>query len=217
MTLALFDLDNTLIGGDSDHLWGQFLCELGVVEAAHFAREHDRYYAEYLAGTLDIDEFLAFQLEPLSRHAPADLEAWREAFVEQKIRPILLTKAEALIADHRERGHLPVIITATNRFVTAPIAHALGVEHLIATEPETDGTRYTGRVAGTPCFAGGKVSRLAEWLEEHGEDLEGSWFYSDSRNDLPLLEQVAHPVAVDPDPVLRDTAAARGWPIITLR
>lgn len=217
VTLALFDLDNTLIGGDSDHLWGQHLCALGVVEADWFAREHERFYAEYLAGTLDIDEFLAFQLAPLSRHEPAELEAWREAFMEQMIRPVLLEKAHELVADHRRRGHMPVIITATNRFVTAPIAEALGVEHLIATEPEVDGTRFTGRVAGTPCFREGKVTRLLEWLAAREETLDGSWFYSDSRNDLPLLERVHHPVAVDPDPALRQVAEARGWPVISLR
>jgi HAD superfamily hydrolase (TIGR01490 family) len=217
MSLALFDLDNTLIGGDSDCLWGQFLVEHGHVDGeAHAARQR-RYYQDYLEGSIDIDEFLAFQLEVLGRHEMETLQSWQAQFVEEKIRPILLPEAARLIERHREQGDTPVIITATNRFLTAPIAALYGVRHLIATEPEQIDGRYTGRVAGTPSFAGGKVTRLASWLAEHGESLAGSWCYSDSHNDLPLLDAVSHAVAVDPDEVLAAAARERGWPIISLR
>lgn len=217
MPLAIFDLDNTLIGGDSDYLWGQFLCAVGAVDPEYFAREHDRYYRDYLAGTLDIDAFLTFQLAPLARHPVATLMAWRERFLEEHIRPILLPKADALIARHREQGDTLLIITATNRFVTAPIADLLGIDDLIATNPEMEGEAFTGRVAGVPSFAMGKVIRLEAWRRERGLDLAGSTFYSDSRNDLPLLERVERPVAVDPDPALEAVARERGWAVLSLR
>ncbi len=217
MPLAIFDLDHTLIGGDSDHLWGQYLCTLGAVDPEVFSREHDRYYADYLAGRLDIDAFLRFQLAPLARHPRETLERWRGRFLEEHIRPILLPKADELIAGHRARGDHPLIITATNRFITEPIAGLLGIDDLIATEPEEVDGAFTGRVAGVPSFAEGKVHRLQAWLEEHAMDLAGSWFYSDSRNDLPLLERVDHPVAVDPDPALEAAARERGWPVMSLR
>ena len=217
LKLAIFDLDNTLIAGDSDYLWGQFLAELGVVDAEAYVREHDRYYADYLAGALDIHEFLRFQLEPLTRFPMGDLLAWRGRFMQEKIRPILLPRAVALIAEHRQAQHTLLIITATNRFITEPIASVLGVEHLIATEPATDGGRFTGEVAGTPSYASGKVTRLENWLTQQLERPAETWFYSDSHNDLPLLERVDHPVAVDPDDTLGEVARSRAWPIISLR
>ena len=217
MPLAIFDLDNTLLGGDSDYLWGQFLVERGIVDKAYYERENERFYEEYRIGTLDIFEFLNFSLEPLARHDPDTLRRWREAFMEEKIRPILLPKARALLEEHRAAGRRLLIITATNSFVTRPIAEALGVEDLLATEPEMRDGRYTGRVAGTPCFREGKVKRLRDWLREEGENLAESWFYSDSHNDLPLLELVTHPVAVDPDDTLAQHAEMRGWPVISLR
>ncbi len=217
MSLAIFDLDNTLIGGDSDYLWGQFLAERGLVDGERHARENQRFYDEYRAGTLDIHAFLAFMLKPLAEHPLADLLAWRAQFIEEKIDPILLPKATALLDRHRIAGDTLLIITATNRFITAPIAERLAVAHLLATEAEFSDGRYTGRSVGIPCFRQGKVARLSEWLAETGHDLTESWFYSDSHNDLPLLHQVAHPVAVDPDEALASHAAERGWPMISLR
>ena len=217
MSLAIFDLDNTLIAGDSDYLWGQFLGESGIVDPAHYEAANAQFYEDYKAGCLDIVRFLEFALAPLAANDPADLYRWRHAFVESKIRPILLPKAQALIDQHRKAGDLPLIITATNRFVTEPIAQIYGIEHLIATAPEFSAGRYTGRFVGTPCFREGKVAKLDEWLEEQGQSLADSWFYSDSHNDLPLLSKVAHPVAVDPDDALKTHAEAQGWPIISLR
>lgn len=217
MSLAIFDLDNTLIAGDSDYSWGQFLVETGVVDRVHYEASNARFYEDYKNGTLDIAAFLEFALAPLAQHDPETLYRWRETFVAEKIRPILLPAAQALIDQHRAAGNIPLIITATNRFVTEPIAALYGIEHLIATSPEFKDGRYTGRFVGTPCFQAGKVTRLDEWLAEHDHDLDDSWFYSDSHNDLPLLAKVAHPVAVDPDPILARHAQAQGWDIISLR
>ena len=217
MSLAIFDLDNTLIGGDSDYLWGQYLSEIGAVDSERYRREHDRFYDEYLRGVLDIYEFLRFQLEPLKHNSQETLHRWRRRFVEEKIRPLLLPKAVDLLDRHRRAGDTLLIITATNRFITEPIAEALGVEHLIATEPEFTNGRYTGEVTGLPSYAAGKVERLRAWMAEFGAGLEDSWFYSDSHNDLPLLEIVTHPVAVDPDQVLRKESLKRNWPVISLR
>lgn len=218
MTLALFDLDNTLLAGDSDHAWGEFLAERGHVDAEAYRLANDGFYADYKAGTLDIRAFCEFVFAVLARNDRATLEAWREQFMAERVEPMLLPAAVELLERHRAQGHTLVIITATNRFVTELIARRYGVEHLIATEPEQDAAgRYTGRLAGTACFQDGKIVRLREWLAGRGETLAGSWFYSDSRNDLPLLEVVTHPVAVDPDPVLAATARERGWPVLSLR
>lgn len=217
MALALFDLDNTLLGGDSDYLWGRFLVEQGIVDGDRYERENQRFYDQYKAGTLDIQAFLAFSLAPLAEHPPAQLHAWREQFLTRMIEPIVLPQAQALVERHRAAGDTLLIITATNRFVTAPIAARFGIEHLIATEVEMDGERYTGRNTGIPCFKEGKVLRLQHWLKAQQANLKDSWFYSDSHNDLPLLEQVAHPVAVDPDDTLSHQARSRDWPIISLR
>ncbi|MDX1635547.1 MAG: HAD family hydrolase [Marinobacter sp.] len=217
MTLAIFDLDNTLLAGDSDHAWGEFLVEEGIVDAEHYRQANDRFYQEYLNGGLDIYRYLSFALEPLSRHEPEQLQQWREKFLDVKVRPMMLAKAKDLLDDHRRQGHTLLIITATNRFVTEPIATLLEIDHLIATEAEMVNGRYTGAVAGVPSFQEGKVTRLREWLEHHQETLNGAWFYSDSHNDLPLLKQVSHPVAVDPDPTLADYARDRGWTILSLR
>jgi HAD superfamily hydrolase (TIGR01490 family) len=217
VAIALFDLDHTLLAGDSDYAWGEFLIERGLVDGVGYRTQNDRYYAQYKDGTLDIHEFLNFALEPLARIERVTLDRLHTEFLQVRIRPMIAPGARALLDVHRARGDRLVIITATNRFVTAPIARELGVEHLIATEPEEHDGRYTGRVAGTPCFRDGKVERLTQWLREHDADLADSWAYSDSHNDLPLLERVAHPVAVDPDPALRAHAEARGWPIMTLR
>ena len=217
MALALFDLDNTLLDGDSDYLWGCFLAEHGIVDAEAYESENQRFYDQYLEGSLDIHEFLRFQLKPLATHKRAQLEAWREQYLVEKIDPILLPRARALLDKHRAQGDQLLIITATNRFITEPIAKRYGVDQLLATEPEIVAGEYTGAVNGTPCFQAGKVEQLHNWLEKENQTLEGSWFYSDSHNDLPLLEQVEYPVAVDPDDKLKSHARAMGWPITSLR
>ncbi|MFO1362191.1 MAG: HAD family hydrolase [Burkholderiales bacterium] len=220
MELALFDLDNTLLAGDSDYEWAQFLIDRGVLDRAAYESENDRFFAQYKAGTLDIFEFLAFQLAPLARHPRAELDAWHAAFMAERVRPMIGAPARRLVAQHRDAGALCAIVTATNSFVTAPIAREFAVAHLIATEPETRDGAFTGGVAGIPAFREGKVARLEQWLAALGRPLEAfaaSWFYSDSHNDLPLLERVTRAVAVDPDERLRAVAAARGWPVISLR
>jgi HAD superfamily hydrolase (TIGR01490 family) len=215
--LALFDLDNTLLGGDSDHAWGAYLCERGIVDASRYQARNDAFYADYLAGRLDVQAYQDFCQELLGRTDMAQLAEWHREFMSDCIEPIILSKGEALLAEHRKAGDRVVIITATNRFITAPIAARLGVDTLLATECEIIDGRYTGRCTDVPCFQEGKVTRLNRWLGETGLSLDGSSFYSDSINDLPLLEQVTHPVAVDPDPKLRAEAEKRGWPVISLR
>jgi len=217
MSLAIFDLDNTLLRGDSDYAWGQYLIERGVVDGEHYREANERYYQQYHAGTLDIMEFLAFALRPLAAHDLTTLDAWHEDYMRVKVLPMITDDARALVERHRAAGDTLMIITATNSFVTRPIARAFGVSNLLATEPEMRDGRFTGNVAGIPCFRDGKVKRLDAWLHEHDKNLAGSWFYSDSHNDLPLLERVAHPVAVNPDEILTDTAQERGWPILQLR
>ncbi|MDH1658698.1 HAD family hydrolase, partial [Pseudomonas mosselii] len=206
MRLALFDLDNTLLGGDSDHAWGDYLCERGILDPVAYKQRNDAFYQDYLNGTLDMQAYLAFSMEILAASEPAQLDQWHREFMRDCIEPIILPRAEALLHQHREAGDQLVIITATNRFVTAPIARRLGVRVLLATECETQDGRYTGRSTDIPCFREGKVTRLARWMLENGFDLEDSYFYSDSLNDVPLLEVVANPVAVDPDPKLRAEA-----------
>jgi len=217
LSLAIFDLDNTLLNGDSDYLWGQFLVENGLVDKAYYERENLRFYEEYKAGTLDIMEFLAFSLKPLSEHTLDALNLWHQRFMAEKIDTIMLPAARHLLQQHRDQGDYLLIITATNSFVTRPIAAALGVDDILATEPELLHGRYTGKVSGLPTFREGKVERLHQWLANSPYNLEQSWFYSDSLNDLPLLEVVTHPVAVDPDPSLEQHARMKGWPVMTLR
>ncbi|UXY53330.1 HAD family hydrolase [Pseudomonas tohonis] len=217
MRLALFDLDNTLLGGDSDHAWGDYLCERGILDGDAYKSRNDAFYQDYLAGRLNITDYLNFSLEILGRTEMAQLDQWHREFMRDCVEPIILAKGEALLAEHRAAGDKLVIITATNRFVTGPIAARLGVETLLATECEMEDGRYTGRTTDVPCFREGKVTRLERWLAETGLSLEGASFYSDSLNDLPLLERVTRPVAVDPDPKLRAEAERRGWPVISLR
>jgi HAD superfamily hydrolase (TIGR01490 family) len=218
MRLALFDLDNTLLAGDSDFEWAQFLIDQGVLDREVYEARNQQFYDQYKAGTLDIHEFLDFQLKPLARHPRAQLDAWHYDYMRTKVIPMVARQTPSLLAKHRD--DVCVIVTATNSFVTAPIAAHLGVEHLIATDPEQIAGEFTGRVAGLPSFREGKVRRLDEWLAGRGAswlDVSESWFYSDSLNDLPLLERVHHPVAVDPDPTLKAHAEAHGWPVISLR
>ncbi|MHB0774609.1 histidinol-phosphatase [Halomonas sp. WWR20] len=217
MSLAIFDLDNTLLSCDSDHAWGEFLVEQGAVDPIAYREANERFLRDYQQGTLDIHAYLALALKPLVDNTPEQLAAWHQQFMASKIEPHILIKAEELLARHRGRGDTLLIITATNRFITGPIAERLGVEHLLAVEPEMVEGRYTGRVQGTPSYREGKVTRLNEWLASQDVTLDGAWFYSDSHNDIALLEHVDNPVAVDPDDTLRETAQARGWRIISLR
>ena len=219
MELVLFDLDNTLIDGDSDYEWAQFLIEQGVLERRSYEERNQEFFDQYKAGRLDIYAFLDFQLAPLAQYPRAQLDAWHAGFMRLKIEPIISSASRRLVERHLQDGHLCAIVTATNSFITAPIAREFGVAHLIATEPEEIDGRFTGKVRGTPCFREGKITRVDEWLHAQGMrwgDFSESRFYSDSHNDLPLLERVTHPVAVRPDPPLKHTALARGWDVIAL-
>ncbi|MEZ0238674.1 MAG: HAD family hydrolase [Methylophilaceae bacterium] len=220
MRLALFDLDNTLLAGDSDFEWAEFLISQGVLDRQLHQARNAKFYDDYKNGTLDIHAFLEFQLKPLSQHPRSQLDAWHQKYMEIKVRGMMTDKARALVEKHRQAGDLMMVITATNGFVTAPIAHEFGIENLIATIPEEIDGEFTGRVSGVPSFKEGKVTRLHAWLHEREKglaDFDETWFYSDSLNDLPLLKVVDHPVAVDPDPVLRAYAEEAKWPIISLR
>ena len=219
MNLALFDLDNTLLNGDSDFEWSQFLIRIGILDRELFEVKNLAFYEQYKAGTLDIYEFLDFQLKPLSRHSRKVLDAWHSQFMQESIMPIVTQPARDLVKHHRDAGDVCVIITATNSFVTSPIAREFGIEHLIATEPEHKNGEFTGRVADVPCFREGKITRLNNWLTDRGwtlDSFDDTVFYSDSLNDLPLLCKVKHPVAANPDATLRAHAEQHGWRIINL-
>jgi len=217
VSLAIFDLDNTLIADDSDFLWGQFLVDRGIVDKDYYERTNQKFYEDYKHGALDIVEFLRFSLAPLAAHDAEQLFRWREDFIETVIKPITLDAAHDLVERHRADGDTLLVITATNRFVTAPIVELYGIDNLLATNPEFIDGQYTGKFIGHPCFQEGKVKQLEDWLSTSNFNLEGSCFYSDSHNDLPLLKLVDKPVAVDPDDKLRAAAEAAGWPIISLR
>ncbi len=221
MPLALFDLDNTLIAGDSDYAWGQFLVAAGKVDRAAYTRANQQFFSDYQAGKLDIGEYLRFALAPLARLDPQELAALHAQFMREVISAMWLPRAEALLDRHRDAGDELLIITSTNRFVVEPICRQLGVEAVIATEPEMRNGRFTGAVVGRPSFGEGKVVRLQQWLSARAERAEnpllGSFFYSDSINDLPLLQAVDNPVAVDPDAALREIAMGKRWPVISLR
>ena len=217
--IALFDLDNTLLSGDSDYEWAQHLIERGILERSKYESRNDEFFRQYKAGRLDIHEFLDFQLAPLARYPRAKLDEWHGEFMQARVRPMIRAKGLELVRRHLGQGRLCAIVTSTNAFITAPIAREFGVDHLLATELEVREGKFTGKPSGTICFRQGKVTRLAEWLGERGRTLasfSASWFYSDSQNDLPLLERVTHPVAVDPDETLRGEALARGWRVISL-
>ena len=220
MNLALFDLDNTLLTSDSDFEWSQFLIEKKVLDRKEYESRNLEFYEQYKSGTLDINQFLDFQLQPLSLYPRAQLDDWHNEFMTKKIMPQIAPGAYKLINEHMLGGDLCIIITATNRFVTEPIARILGINNLIATDPDQEDGEFTGRVSGTPCFREGKITRLEDWMDEHNltwlSFLE-SWFYSDSLNDIPLLKKVTNPVAVDPDSTLEKYAKENNWPIISLR
>lgn len=217
MTLVFFDLDETLLDGDSDYEWGRYLASTGKVDRTTYEKENERFYREYLAGTFDILEFLDFALKPLAENPYTELCQWRSQFVESCIRPMIKAKAHELIGQHREAGDDLVIITSTNRFIVEPICELLGIEHLIATEAARVNGEFTGEVQGVPCFGPGKVTRARQWAGSHAKSLQDSYFYTDSYNDLPLLEQVAHPVAVDADEKLAAHASEHGWKQISLK
>ena len=217
MALAIFDLDNTLIAGDSDHSWGEFLVSEQLVDAQQFKKTNDQFYADYVAGSLDIFAYLEFSLQPLTEMSMAELDELHKRFMQQVIAPMQLAKAKALLQQHRDAGDRLLIITSTNRFIVEPICHSLGVTEILATDAQIVDGRYSGKVEGVPTYQEGKVVRLNAWLAEQSETLEGSWFYSDSINDLPLLLEVDHAVAVDPCPALQEIAAQKHWQIISLR
>ena len=217
MSLAIFDLDNTLISDDSDYLWGQFLVDQGIVDKDEYEQANNKFYEDYKHGSLDIVEFLNFSLAPLARHDVNQLYQWRDKFITECIIPLILQSAKDLIAKHKARGDTLMVITATNRFVTEPIVALYDIKHLLATSPEFINGRYTGEFIGIPCYQEGKVKLLKKWLADSFETLTGSWFYSDSHNDLPLLQLVDNPVAVDPDVKLKAYAQSKNWPIISLR
>ncbi len=217
MNLAIFDLDNTLLAGDSDYLWGIFLSEQGLVDKIDYQTKNQQFYEQYKNGTLDIYEFQEFSLKPLAANTIQQLDKIHKIYMVEKILPIITSKAKQLIQKHKKQGDYILIITATNRFITEPISTLLEVDALIATDPEMINGQFTGKLSGIPCFQEGKVTRLNNWLQDNDFDLKDSWFYSDSINDLPLLEQVTNPVAVDPDEKLQQLASDRQWPIISLR
>ena len=217
MSVALFDLDDTLLGGDSDYLWGEFLVDVGAVEQEAHQQANAHFFAQYQSGVLDIDAFLRFQLKPLADNDVKDLLLWRERFVREWITPLVLAGGRKRVEEHRRQKHWLAIVTSTNAFITRPIADLLGISHLLATEPEFDGSRYTGRYIGVPCSGAGKVHWVKECLARERLDLTDSWFYSDSHHDLPLLSLVDHPVAVDPDDKLRGHAKHEGWPVMSFR
>jgi HAD superfamily hydrolase (TIGR01490 family) len=216
MTLALFDLDNTLLTGDSDHEWGNFLIKKKLVDETSYKATNDAFYAQYEQGTLDIFEYTAFSFVPLAEHTMDELRLLHREFMDSVIRPMIGDKARALVESHRDQGHTLLVITATNSFITRPIIEEFGIDHLIATEPKIINGRFTNEIDGTPCFQGGKVVRLEQWLEQNKTNLTGSFFYSDSFNDLSLMEKVDTAIAVDPDEKLRSTAMDKGWEIISL-
>ncbi len=220
MNLALFDLDNTILAGDSDYNWSRFLIQEGYLDGAIHAEKNEKFYADYKAGTLDIYAFVEFQFKPLARNPRTVLNQLLKKYVEEVIKPMITEKARALVKRHQEEGDLIIVITATNSFITKPIAELFGIENLIGTDPEEKEGEFTGKVSGLPSFKEGKVTRLEAWLKNKNLSLasfEKSYFYSDSHNDLPLMQKVTHPVAVDSDDVLSEYAQSKGWPQISLR
>lgn len=217
MPLAIFDLDNTLLAGDSDHAWGEFIADMGIVDSNAYRQQNDAFYEDYCRGALDIYAYQRFVLAPIANRPANELTQWHARFMEERILPIILPKALSLVDSHRAQHHTLMIITATNSFITGPIARHFCIDHLLATEPEQINGVYTGNVTGSPCYREGKVERLGLWLQDRHETLAGSFFYSDSHNDLPLLSQVSNPVAVDPDDTLAAHARIAGWPVLSLR
>jgi HAD superfamily hydrolase (TIGR01490 family) len=212
MALAIFDLDKTLIGGDSDFLWGEFLSEIGAVDTQNYQLKNQHFFNQYALGKLDINEYLEFCLKPLSQHSKKTLDNWHQRFMREKIEPILLPKAQEIVNQHKAKGDTLLVITATNFFVTSPIVKRYGIENLLATNPEMKNGQFTGKVVGEPCFQTGKITHLNRWLQQTGISIKGAYFYSDSYNDLSMLELVDNPVVVNADKLLQQTAKQRDWP-----
>lgn len=217
MALAIFDLDNTLIAGDSDHLWGTFMIDLGVVDPIQFKEQNDQFYKDYQGGQLDIMAYQHFALSPIAKRPMTELNRWHQQFMRDYIEPRYLTKAQALVDKHKQQGDTVMVITATNSFITRPIAKRYGIDILLGTDPQINNGVFTGEVDGIPTFQQGKVERLNLWLKEHNQTLKGSYFYSDSHNDLPLLKQVDNPTVVDADEKLTQVAIEKNWPQLSLR
>lgn len=216
MTLAIFDLDHTLINEDSDYLWGKYLVDNQIVDPAYYKKKNEQFYDDYQTGTLDIEKYLDFSLQPLAEHSMAQLHAWRDDFVSNVIKPVIAKKTPQLIQQHKDEGHTLIIVSATNRFVTEPIAQLLGISNLLSTEPEIVNKQYTGKYIGIPTFKEGKIKALNQWMKKNGHDLDGSYFYSDSINDLPLLEITTHPIVVSPDERLKAISLKNNWLEINL-
>ena len=215
--LALFDLDNTLLAGDSDHGWGEFMVAQGLVDGADYGAKNDTFYQDYLAGNLDMVAYAEFALAPLMQYSATELNSIHQQFMQTTVIPMIAPKTQALLKQHRDAGDVLVIVTATNDFITAPIAEHLAIPHLIATPTEIINGRYTGKLSGAPCFQAGKIDKLNTWMAQNGHTIEGACFYSDSHNDIPLLALVEVPIVVDPDTTLQAHALANDWPQISLR
>jgi HAD superfamily hydrolase (TIGR01490 family) len=213
MALALFDLDKTLLGGDSDFLWGEFLSEIGAVDKNEYQIRNQQFFDDYGKGQLDIEKYLSFCLEPLAKNSMSQLNEWHQQFMKEKIEPIILEKAQLVVDKHKKKGDRVIVITATNSFVTRPIVKRYGIDELLATEPEIIEGQFSGKIIDAPCFQEGKVTKLKKWLHENNESLMGSYFYSDSFNDLPLLNLVDYPIVVNADKVLTKTALTNAWPL----
>ncbi len=216
MTLAIFDLDNTLLTGDSDHGWGEFLVKKNLVDKAVYQKANEKFYNQYKQGKLDIHEYSEFSFKPLAEHSMVELANLHSVFMTEVINPMIGPKAVALVKNHQKQGHTLLVITATNSFITRPIVKAFGIEHILATEPKILNNQYVSEIDGIPCFQEGKVLRLKSWLKKNNKNLRGSFFYTDSHNDLPLLKIVDNPIAVDPDEKLRCVSLDKGWEIISL-
>ena len=217
MTLALFDLDNTLLSGDSDYGWGKFLVDRDLVNRQVYEQANEKFFQDYKRGILDIYEYSAFSFGPLAERSMEELEQLHNQFMHEVVRSMMGEKARSLVEQHRRQGHVLLVITATNSFITRPIVRAFGIDHLLATDPKIINGRYTTEIVGIPCYKEGKVQRLEQWLQDNNQSLDDSWFYTDSINDRTLLERVTHPVAVDPDDKLLALARQQGWQVMSLR
>ncbi|HHB75448.1 MAG TPA: HAD family hydrolase [Desulfobulbus sp.] len=217
MTLAVFDLDNTLLSGDSDYGWGKFLVDRNLVDREMYNQANEKFYQDYKQGILDIYEYSAFSFRPLADRSMEELKQLHRQFMHEVVRPMMGDKAMNLVEKHRRQGHVLLVITATNSFITRPIVQAFGIDHLLATDPKIINGRYSTEIDGIPCYKEGKVQRLEKWLQDTNQTLDDSWFYTDSINDRTLLEKVTHPVAVDPDDKLLALARRQGWQVMSLR
>lgn len=220
MNLAIFDLDNTLLNGDSDYNWSLFLIKKGILDQSIYEQQNEEFFKDYQTGSLDIDAYAEFQFKPLRENERFFLNDLRDEYVATIIRPMITEKAKDLVNEHRSQGDQLLIITATNSFITKPIAALFGIEELIGTDLEEINNQFTGKIKGVASFQEGKVTRLNQWLDNKHFTLaqfDKTFFYSDSKNDLPLLRIVSHPVAVNPDATLNTEAKKNNWPIMSLR